>query len=62
VFSNPDNANELVARLKAAGIHAYAETRVQVGPFASRAEAEKARTVLDRMGIKGLIGPAAARK
>lgn len=62
IFSNPDNAKELASRLNAAGIHAYVETRVQVGPFANRAEAEKARLIMDKMGIKGLIGPAAARK
>lgn len=62
IFSDPGHAQELVSKLHAAGIHAYVETRVQVGPFANQTEAEKARAVLAKMGIKGLIGPAATRK
>ena len=51
VFSNYTNAEELVTRLQAAGIPAQVESRVQVGPFASRAEADAARAKLKAMGI-----------
>ncbi|TCJ17909.1 SPOR domain-containing protein [Parasulfuritortus cantonensis] len=56
VFSNPRNAQELVARLNRQGIRAYTETRVQVGPFRDRAEAEKAQAELKRLGVSGLVG------
>lgn len=51
VFSNHANAEELVTRLQAAGIPAQVESRVQVGPFASRTEADAARAKLKSMGI-----------
>ncbi|MCS6787140.1 MAG: SPOR domain-containing protein [Thiobacillaceae bacterium] len=56
VFTNPDNAKQLVERLAREGIRAHTETRVQVGPFASRAEAEAARAALERLGLKAVIG------
>ncbi len=55
VFTDPANAKELVERLNKAGVHAHMETRVQVGPFADRAEAEKARAEIARLGVKGVI-------
>lgn len=51
VFDNHGNAEELVAKLQAAGIPAQIESRVQVGPFASRAEADAARVKLKSLGI-----------
>ena len=51
VFSNHANAEELVTRLQQAGIPAQIESRVQVGPFASRAEADAARAKLKTLGI-----------
>jgi DedD protein len=51
VFSNHANAEELVTRLHEAGIPAQIESRVQVGPFASRQEAEAARSKLKTLGI-----------
>jgi len=62
VFSNPDNAKQLVERLNREGIRAYSETRVQVGPFQTREEAEKARLALERLGIKAVIAPLAATR
>lgn len=62
VFSNPDNAKQLLKRLDREGIRAYSETRVQVGPFRSREEAEKARLALDRLGIKAVITPQGATR
>lgn len=51
VFSNHANAEELVQQLQAAGIPAQVESRVQAGPFASRAEVEAARVKLKGLGI-----------
>lgn len=62
VFSNPVYALELVDRLKKQGIRAYVETRVQVGPFLNRDEAEKAQAELKRLGVSGLVGRSAATK
>ncbi len=62
VFSNPDNAKQLVQRLNREGIRAYSETRVQVGPFQSREEAEKARLALERLGIRAVISPQGATR
>ena len=55
VFADPENAKELVDRLNKAGIQAHMETRVQVGPFKNRAEAEKAQAEIQRLGLKGVI-------
>lgn len=61
VFNNIANAEELRARIEAAGIPARIEARVQVGPFAGRQEAEQAREKLKSLGLDpGLI--VAARK
>lgn len=62
VFSNPDNAKQLVERLNREGIRAYSETRVQVGPFSTRAEAEQARAALQRLGLSAVIAPQAATR
>ncbi len=62
VFSNPDRARELVARLKKQGINAHMETRVQLGPFANQAEAEKAQAQMRKLGMQTLVTPAAATK
>jgi DedD protein len=51
VFGNHANAEELVTKLQAAGIPAQIESHVQVGPFASRAEADAARAKLKSLGI-----------
>ena len=51
VFSDVANAKELRARLEKAGIRASIEARVQVGPFASKAEADAARVKLRELGI-----------
>lgn len=61
VFSNPDNARDLVQRLNRQGIKAYSETRVMVGPFLNRQEAEKANAELARLGIKAVVSGAATQ-
>ncbi|NWG88101.1 MAG: SPOR domain-containing protein [Hydrogenophilaceae bacterium] len=55
VFSNPDNAKELVERLRQQGIRAEMETRVHVGPFLNRAEAEKAQAELRKLGLSPVV-------
>lgn len=55
VFSSPVNAQQLVDRLKQQGIRAYTETRVHVGPFLNKAEAEKAQAELKRLGLSGIV-------
>lgn len=56
VFSNGANAEELRAKLELAGLPTQIETRVQVGPFASRHEADMAREKLKAMGMEpGLL-------
>ena len=56
VFNNLANAEELKSRLEEAGIPAHIEARVQIGPFASRREAEQAREKMKSLGIEpGLI-------
>lgn len=52
VFSNPVNAEELRARLSLAGIPAHVETRVHVGPFATRQEATAAQARLKALGLE----------
>ncbi len=51
VFNNVTNAEELRAKLELNGIPARIEARVQVGPFASQAEAEAARDRLRALGM-----------
>lgn len=55
VFSNPDNARELVEKLKKQGIRAHLEARVQMGPFLNRQEAEKAQSEMRKLGYNALI-------
>jgi DedD protein len=55
VFNNVANAEELRARLELNGIPAQIEARVQVGPFATREEADAARAKLRALGLEGGI-------
>ena len=62
VFSNPEHARELVNKLNKQGIHAHMETRVQLGPFENRADAEIARVEMQKLGMRALLTPVAAMK
>ena len=62
VFANPENARELVERLRRQGVRAHLETRVQVGPFLDRREADKARAELSRLGYTPLLTTVAPTK
>jgi DedD protein len=58
VFSNYANAQALQAKLEQAGIKSYAETRVNVGPFQSKAEADQAMAKIRALGIGAVLVPA----
>jgi DedD protein len=55
VFSNPDNAREMVEKLSKQGIRAHLEARVQLGPFLDRQEAEKAQAEMRKLGFNALV-------
>ena len=55
VFNNPDNARDLLDKLNKQGVNAHLEARVQMGPFLTRAEAEKAQAALHRLGYSALV-------
>ncbi len=52
MFADPGRAEEWQARLAQEGIPSTIEARLQIGPFASRAEAEAARRKMDRLGLE----------
>jgi DedD protein len=61
-LSDQSKVNELRERLKQAGINSYTQkapsgdvTRVRVGPFSSKEEAEKVRAKLQGMGLGGRL-------
>lgn len=55
VFLHSNNAEKLLAQIQAAGIPAYLETRVQIGPFKSKTEAEAAVKKLRKLGIEPIL-------
>lgn len=57
VFSDTNRAEELHAKLTLNGIPSTIESRVQVGPFKTREEAEAARTKMKALGIEALLLP-----
>jgi DedD protein len=62
VFADPRRAEEIHAKLVEEGIPVALETRVLVGPFKSRSEAESARAKMKAMGIDALLMPRNERK
>ncbi|HTT37310.1 MAG TPA: SPOR domain-containing protein [Burkholderiales bacterium] len=55
VFTTPENARVLQAKLARKGIPAFIETRVVVGPFKDHAEADAANKRLKEMGLQGVV-------
>ena len=55
MFTSVENAQALRARLEAQGIPVFLETRVVVGPFRDRAEADAARKRLNALGVAGVL-------
>ena len=63
-FSNPSKAEQQVRRLESSGIGAYTEafgsdknqvTRVRIGPFSTREEADRVRKQLKDMGLGAVV-------
>ncbi|MCZ7565102.1 MAG: SPOR domain-containing protein [Burkholderiales bacterium] len=63
-YANPDNVKQLQAKLARAGVKSFtepvksgatAQTRVAAGPYASRAEAERARDRLAALKDLGVV-------
>ena len=61
LFSSSLNAEKMLDDLKKRGITARTETRVQMGPFRTRAEAEEAMAQLRSLGYQPLLVPAGQR-
>lgn len=57
VFTSLQRAEELHARLTLSGVPSSLETRVQVGPFKTRQEAEAAQAKLRELGITTVLVP-----
>lgn len=57
VFTSPQRAEELHAKLTLSGVPSTLETRVQVGPFRTRQEAEAAQLKLRELGIETVLLP-----
>lgn len=57
VFSSVQRAEELHARLTLSGVHSSLETRVQVGPFKTKQEAEAAQAKLKDLGVETILVP-----
>ncbi|MCE5181630.1 MAG: SPOR domain-containing protein [Betaproteobacteria bacterium] len=57
VFSNLANAQQLQERLTQNGIKSYTETKLHVGPFQNKAEADQAIAKLRALGINGVVVP-----
>jgi len=57
VFTSPQRAEELHAKLTLSGVPSTLETRVQVGPFSTRQEAEAAQAKLKELGVETVLVP-----
>ena len=55
VFTDLDNAKHLQTKLAQQGIPSHTETRVQIGPFKSRTEAERAKEKLKSLGMSAVV-------
>ncbi|MFZ6775213.1 SPOR domain-containing protein [Undibacterium sp. Ji83W] len=65
-FSTQSKVDEVQAKLNAANIHSYTQkiittngevTRIRVGPFASKEEADKMRAKLSKLGLSASLPP-----
>lgn len=55
VFGDTDNALALHRRLQQAGVGSRIETRLFLGPFATRAEADAALAKMRKMGVQAVV-------
>lgn len=58
LFTNHENAVQLQKRLAEHGIKSHTETRLHVGPFQNKAEADEALNKIRGMGINAVLAPA----
>lgn len=58
LFSNHENAVQLQKRLADHGIQSHTETRLHVGPFQNKADADQAMNKIRGMGINAVLVPA----
>jgi DedD protein len=58
VFTSTANAQALQQRLAKAGVRAKVETRVQLGPYKDRRDAEQALAKLRKLGVNAVMMPA----
>jgi DedD protein len=57
VFSNPANALQLQEKLAQNGIKSYTETKLNVGPFQNKAEADQALAKIRSLGVSAVVVP-----
>lgn len=57
VFSNPTNALALQKKLTQQGVRSYTETRLHVGPFKDKEEADQALEKIRALGIHAVVVP-----
>ena len=57
VFSNPTNALQLQEKLAQNGIKSYTETKLHVGPFQNKAEADLALAKIRSLGVSAVVVP-----
>ena len=55
IFNSPANAQALQKQLQRAGIQAHLETRVQLGPFKDKHDADKALARARKLGIDAVL-------
>ncbi|MFL6581306.1 MAG: SPOR domain-containing protein [Burkholderiales bacterium] len=55
VFNSPANARALQKQLQRSGINARLETRVQLGPFKNKQDADQAIARVKKLGIEGMV-------
>lgn len=55
IFNSPANAQALQKQLRRAGIEAHLETRVQIGPFKDKRDADKALARARKLGIDAVL-------
>jgi DedD protein len=58
VFTSPQNAEALQRKLAEAGVVTSTETRVLIGPFKDRAEADRSMDTVKRLGLGAVVMPA----
>jgi DedD protein len=58
VFASPPNAEALQRKLAEAGLTTFTETRVLIGPFRDRAEADRSMELVRKLGLGGVVVPA----